>query len=125
MRMLSPADPPREMIVKLADGNIGAVSVLLKVWEKAEQVHPRLEPAAVMLVLDDLEIRGERLWILYKYIFDRNLPKMLAFMLACSGRAISRGEMDAAIDGMKACEDLDARAKMYVDGWLEDWNWSI
>lgn len=74
-----------QMIMALSEGVIGAVSVLTQLAEEAPKHDPIPGPFGVILVyghLDDLGIRGSRLWQLYKDVCDQKIGKMLLVLRA-------------------------------------------
>ncbi len=86
-------------ITKLSCGNPGAIGVLAKIMENGQSIDPDCaSPLLIVLSLDDLNIAGSRIWMLFKDVCEQNLNKMLAVLRACQLGIISEGELSNAID---------------------------
>mgnify|MGYP001601780612 CR=1 FL=1 len=69
---------------KLADGNIGALNVLLNLLKENETIDPDSAVGAfgTILALDQLGIYGSHIWILFKYRCGQSLTKLAALLRA-------------------------------------------
>jgi hypothetical protein len=85
---------------KLADGNAGAIRVLLNLVQNAEQIDPDspMGGFGALLNLDSFGIYGPRIWMLYKDVCGENLTKTLGVLLACQFGIISQSVLNTAID---------------------------
>lgn len=76
-------DSLQDMIVKMADGNVGALGVLPKLLAADQEVDPdSAHPLTILLTMDMQEIRGERIWVLYKYCCGQDLTRTIAAIRA-------------------------------------------
>ena len=62
-------DTLHDAIIKLAEGNPGALSVLSQLIKKAN------DPINLLLKLDGFQIRGWRIWVGYKDYCDGDISK--------------------------------------------------
>jgi hypothetical protein len=88
-------DTPPSMMAKMADGNIGALTVMLALWKDTHTIDPQsaLEGLGPILALDDMGIYGSHIWILYKDICGQDLRNLIGVLRArnlghCSGNDI-------------------------------------
>lgn len=88
-----------DMMVKMAEGNPGAITVLTRILEESPIIDPDSADSKVLkfgiipiLALDDMGIRGSGLWILYKDICGMNLVKLIALI-----RSVQFGFLDAKV----------------------------
>lgn len=70
---ISQKDSHEKIIIKMSEGNPGATSVI-----KAILVHNQTIFFKTMHVLSNMNIRGEQLWVAYKYHCDGILEKFIA-----------------------------------------------
>lgn len=75
-------DSMQTAIVKMADGNIGAVTVLMEMLKQGGKIDPYTDPLILILHLDDMGVYGSRIWMLYKDVCGQNLSKTLALVRA-------------------------------------------
>lgn len=75
-------DDALSAIKKMSDGNIGAVTVLIKILEQGGKIDPDdfMGGLGGILSLDSLGIYGSRIWILYKDICGEDVSMMLAVL---------------------------------------------
>lgn len=62
----------QDVLVTMAEGNIGALTVLMEIMKKDGMI-----AFTSVLSLDDMNIRGEQIWIGFKYFCEQNLEKFL------------------------------------------------
>ena len=76
-------DSMQEMLFKMSEGNPGALTVLLVILEKGEQIDPdgAMRGIGPILSLDSLGCYGSKIWMLYKDVCGQNLVKTLPFNL--------------------------------------------
>jgi len=65
-------DSLQDVIVKMAEGNVGALSVLITMLNTNA-----MDCFLWMLHLDDMDIRGSQIWIGYKYFCNSNLEEFI------------------------------------------------
>ncbi len=75
-------DTVQDMVVKMCEGNPGALGVLLEIVN-----HPDGGPL-IMLRLADMNIRGAQLWVAYKDYCRRNLGMLLMRLEARDPRMV-------------------------------------
>lgn len=63
----------QEMIVKLAEGNPGGLTVLMELYKEQE-----IGVIGTFLHLDDMNIRGSQLWVAYKDYCKKDLSKLIS-----------------------------------------------
>lgn len=93
-------DSPLSAIMKLAEGNPGAIIVMTEIIKHGEQVDPDaiLGSMAHILSLDTRKIYGSRIWMLYKDVCKENLVHMLAVLRAVQLGELSEEDLNNAID---------------------------
>jgi len=65
-------DMGTDLIVKMAEGNPGGLTVLMEVLKKDQ-----MEGMRCLLDLDDMNIRGSQIWIGYKNYCGQDLDKFI------------------------------------------------
>lgn len=88
------------MIMKMSGGNPGAVTVLMSIFERAEQIDPdaAFGPIGQILALDTLDIYEDRIWMFFKDLCKQNLTDMIAMMRAQQLGFLPSAELTKAID---------------------------
>lgn len=76
-KSINVSDSFQDIAVKLADGNAGALSVVMQVM-KADP----LDGFAVILHLDDMNMRGSQIWAGYSYHCGQDIDKFVAAVKA-------------------------------------------
>ncbi len=96
-------------VSKLAEGNPGAISVLVQMTRQSPGVDPQNAMGSVgpLLSLDTHGIYGSRIWMLYKDICGQDIVKTLAALRACQLGLLAECELINAIDGL---HEIDADA---------------
>lgn len=71
-------------IMVLGEGNPGAITVLLRIMKEGEDIDPdsALGSLGPLLALDNNDIYGSNIWVLYKDVCGEDLIKMLAVLRA-------------------------------------------
>lgn len=76
-------DSTLEVITKLSQGNPGAVTVLCQWLENGAKIDPdACHPLIQMCSLDDMDIVGPKIWMLYKDVCNHDLRVMLGVLRA-------------------------------------------
>jgi hypothetical protein len=93
-------DSAQSAIIKLADGNPGAVTAICCMTKAAAGVDPdnALGSASPIFSLDSNGIYGPRIWMLYKDVCDHNERHALALLRAVQLGLLSDEVLDHAID---------------------------
>lgn len=101
-------DTPKTAIIKLAEGNAGALLVMLSILEKGEAIDPdsAFGGMGAIFGLDTSGIYGHRIHVLYKYVCESNLTYMLAVLRAVQLGKLSEHDMNHAIDNRGKGLDL-------------------
>ena len=115
---LEATDTIRDSLMKMVDGNPGAITVCVNLLKFGEQLAPQGGPAGGMfyiLALDEFEIYGSRIWMLYKDVCGENLNMMVAVLIARANEIITQKELDLAINGSGLKLDLDTLMKTVAE----------
>ena len=90
-------DNAMDVIIKMSDGNPGAVSAIMGIKEN----HDAIDPQAVMgwlgtvMMLDTWEIYGSNIYILWSDKCGRDVRKMLMIMRSCQLGNFSHEKLQA------------------------------
>lgn len=102
-------DSPISAMMKMAEGNPGAITVLLKLMEQGEAIDPdaAFGGFANILSLDTHDIYGSEIWQFYKDLCEQNLTDMIGLIRAVQLGFISESALRSAIkDGAPSGEWL-------------------
>ena len=105
-------------VVKMAEGNPGAVMVLAQMFNKGAKIDPdsALGGFGPVLDLDALGIYGSRIWMLYKDVCGEDIVKTLAVLRAHQLGHVSAAQLHHAIDnGGDGLDPDDALAKVQAE----------
>lgn len=93
-------DTGQDVIVKMCDGNPGALQVILRLiqHEPAIDPHSALGPFGSIFSLDSHGIYGSKIWILYKDICGSSLPKMVGVLRAVQLGMLPESALVEAVD---------------------------
>lgn len=119
---LKPTDEIRDGIVKMVDGNPGAVSVCVDLLKYGMDKYPGMGPAAGMsfiLALDMYGIYGCRIWMLYKDLCGESIQNTISVLIARSHELISQEELDMAINNRGINLDLPSLLALVEDQYPE------
>ena len=111
-------DSIMDMIQKLAENNIGAVNVLLRLVKEESAIDPQslLSPIGTILFLDECGIYGPNIWILYKDICKESIRDLIMLHRAVQLGFLSRHDLvnhriDLSALNTLVCERLESFAK--------------
>jgi hypothetical protein len=83
MARIEMKDSMMDVVIKLSEGNPGALSVCMQILkDSTTDPDNALGGLGVLLSLDTLEIYGSHIWLLYKDICGENLENMLGVLRA-------------------------------------------
>lgn len=84
MSKITLADNVMSAVIKMCEGNPGAITALMEILKCAKQVDPDdfMGGLGKILALDTLEIYGTNIYVLWNDICDRNTSKMIAVLRA-------------------------------------------
>ena len=107
-------DSTMDIIVKMAEGSPGAVTVLTRMLKDGAKIDPQSFAGGVgaVLGLDTHKIYGSRIWMLYKDVCGEDLTKTLAVLRACQLGKLSDIAMQHAIDFRGEGIDVDDLVKV-------------
>lgn len=98
----------QDIIVLLADGNPGAIRVLMELIQHGKEIDPddALAPFGSLFGLDNLDCYGSRIWMFFKDVCGQDLHKMVALMRAVQLGYTSDTAINHAIDGHRDALDI-------------------
>lgn len=84
MNRITLCDNAKSAVIKMCEGNPGAITALMEILKCAKQVDPDYFMGGLgkILALDTLEIYGTNIYVLWNDICDRNTSKMIAVLRA-------------------------------------------
>lgn len=84
MSKINLTDSTTDVVVKMSDGNPGAMDVIMKLLTQANNIDSNdiMGGLGKILLLDTYGIYGTDIYVLYNDICDRNLSKMVAVIRA-------------------------------------------
>lgn len=89
-----------DILMKMAEGNPGAITVCLKMMREGRAIDPDSFAGGFtgVLAMDTYGIYGSRIWMLYKDVCGENLEATLAVLRACQLGLLRESVMHHAID---------------------------
>ncbi len=123
------SDTPMDVMVKMADGNPGALQAMMKIIEEAEQIDPQAALGGIhqIMMLDTYGIYGSSIYVLWSDKCKQNVRDLLVLLRATqldflpqtklnAMAADQRGEVNLTDEKMleldeKVCAQLDEFAK--------------
>ena len=109
-------DTPQDVVMKLSEGNPGALSVCMQVLLEGTEIDPDGFGGGLgaLLGLDTLGIYEPRIWMLYKDVCRQDLPTMLAMLRGWQLGIINADVLNHAIDNYgQGLDILSAYAKVH------------
>lgn len=93
-------DTVTDMIVKLSDGNPGAVNVMCCLLKEVSNIDKQsiFQHITHLILLDNLHIYGSDIWVLFKYICDTNMVIFMALLRWGTSTGVRRTEIKEAIE---------------------------
>lgn len=85
MSKIQLTDTAMDALVKMAEGNPGAIHAMMAIMEHAESIDPQaaMGGLAAILLLDTWEIYGSSIYVLFNDKCDRDVRKFLLLERAC------------------------------------------
>lgn len=85
MSRIQLSDSAMDVIVKMSEGNPGAMTALMEILNKGAEIDPDdfMGGLGAVLSLDSDGIYGTDIYVLWSDICDRNTAKMLSVLRAC------------------------------------------
>ena len=103
-------DSIRDILMKMSEGNPGALTVCMKMLEEGGDIDPQSFAGGLgaILGMDSHGIYGSRIWMLYKDVCGENLENTLAVLRACQLGQLRESDMLHAIDNRGQGIDVPA-----------------
>jgi hypothetical protein len=95
---LNREDSVLDAIGKLSKGNPGATRVLTKLLSECDSF---VEWSTIMVLLDELNIYGSEIWLLYKDVCECDIAKVITALRSCQLGLITHDELHDAILGLE------------------------
>lgn len=101
------SDTTIDVVMKLSEGNPGALTVTCEVIKRGATIDPDhfMGGLGALISLDSFGIYGQRIWMLYKDVCGEDLVASLGVLRGCQMGFVGRETLDRAIDNRGA--DLD------------------
>jgi len=111
------SDTPMSSMMKMADGNPGAITVMTSLFKEGGEIDPQdfLGGLGQILSLDSLAIYGPRIWMFYKDVCGQNITKMIVCMRAVQLGLLPETKLNHAIDNYGEGIDVDDLHKQVCD----------
>lgn len=93
-------DSLMSMMMKMVDGNPGAINVLMRTIKEGPSIDPdcAFGEMGAILSLDTLDVYGSDIWILYKDVCGNDLTLMLALIRSVHLGIMPEHELKRAIE---------------------------
>lgn len=106
MSRIQLTDTTQDAVVKMSDGNLGAINVMCALIKETPKYDPECAMGGLMkvLALDTLGIYGARIWIFCKDVCHGNIDVMIGLLRAHQLGHLSEHDLNAAIDGHKTLD---------------------
>ena len=110
MSRIQLSDNTMDVIVKMSEGNPGAMTALMEMLDKGAKIDPDdfMGGLGAVLDLDTNEIYGTNIYVFYSDICDRNIAKMLSVLRACQLGFFNRQTL------IDACNRQDRSGKKMI-----------
>ena len=116
MAKLELTDDLKTVMLKLAEGNPGAIRVSIELFKASPIVDPKVGAMTPLMWLDAWEIYGPQIWLLYKDICGEDIVRMLTVIRAAQLGVISSSEITTAL------QLADAPGEQSHHGFLHDFD---
>ena len=105
-----------DMIIDVAEGNPGAAVAMVECAKIATVVDPTsfMGPFTAVLPLDELDIYGPRVGMLYKDVCNYDASDMIAVLRAVQLGYLTPEELSSMIDGRYLRENIDDRQHVHA-----------
>lgn len=96
-------DTVQSTLIKMSEGNPGAISVLLQLYQKGGAIDPdnAFKGLGPLLSLDTVGIYGSDIWILYKDICRENIEATIGLLRAAQLGLLSESTLLGAISSSR------------------------
>lgn len=102
-------DTPKDIVMKMCEGNPGALTVLMSMLRDGGSIDPDdfMQGIGAVLALDSNNIYGSRIWMLHKDVCKGNLPKTIGMLRGWQLGLVSEAALSHAIDNYGDGVDVD------------------
>ena len=113
MTKIQETDTMLDSLTKMAEGNPGAITVLMQIMTEAERIDPDsfMGSFGAILSLDTQNIYGSRIWMLYKDVCGENITDTIGLSRAVQMGIISIATLNMAIDNYGKGLDVEDTMK--------------
>ena len=101
------SDTMQDAIVKLSEGNPGAINVMMTMLESGGEIDPDSALGGFGNILS--LIYGPRIWMLFKDVCRQNINATVGLLRTCQLGLLSEEELNYAIDNYGAGIDLSEK----------------
>ena len=111
-------DTAQDMVIKLSEGNPGALTVCMEILQRGGSIDPDGfggGGAGLLLLFDSMSLYGSRIWMLYKDVCGEDLVKTVAMLRAWQLGLVSEDNLKHAIDNYGNGIDKDDLFKQVKD----------
>lgn len=110
-------DTVQDMVIKISEGNPGALTVCLDILKKGKSIDPDGFDSGIgsLLLFDSLSLYGSQIWMLYKDVCGEDLTKTVAMLRAWQLGFISEDNLKHAINNYGNGIDKDGLYKQVKD----------
>ena len=110
MTRIEGQDTVQDMVIKLSEGNPGALRVCIDITENGGSIDPDgfTGGTGLLLLLDSLSLYGSKIWMLYKDVCGENLVNTVAMLRAWQLGYISEEKLKHEVDNYGDGIDVDA-----------------
>lgn len=107
-------DTTQSLIVKMCDGNPGAVAVLCELFKCSIEIDPKagLGGLHYLLMMDDFGLYGSHIWMLFKDVCGQKLEGVIALFRAHQLGIISSRELRRIVDADEPYDTLPLIGKI-------------
>ena len=111
MNRIELSDTIQDAIVKLSEGNPGAINVMMNMLQSGDEIDPDSAFGGFgnILSLDTHGIYGSRIWMLFKDVCRENINVTIGLLRTCQLGLLSVEELNYAIDNYGAGIDLSEK----------------
>lgn len=97
-------DTVKEAMLKMSEGNPGAMTVLIDLINREHLIDPdsALGGLGTMLSMDDVDIRGPLIWVCYKDLCGEDLVKMVGLWRGAQLGFVTRDDIKFEIEQLNA-----------------------
>jgi hypothetical protein len=110
MSVIKLTDTPMDAVMKMSEGNPGAIHALMDIVANAESIDPQgaMGGLGAILLLDTFEIRGSHIYILYNDKCNRDVRDLLMLIRAVQLGLLNQSRLvELAQDEMRSVNLTD------------------